>query len=183
VNSVPAAASGTINTQANMFTYLFGPQFNLAIHKTRLFGETLFGAAYTNGYADFFKADGLTSLQPSNNGFAMAIGGGIDYQVAEYVALRPAQLDYFLTRYEMETNRHQQSEQFPVPGWSNISVLSQVFYCLIHGGDAPTLLARDKQACTGRSYGLILVGKPCGAFDVSPCPSIGSPDQSAEASD
>ena len=30
-------------------------QQHLAIHKTRLFGETLFGAAYTNGYGDFFK--------------------------------------------------------------------------------------------------------------------------------
>jgi hypothetical protein len=35
VKAAPTAAIGTINTQANMFTYLFGPQFNLAIHKTR----------------------------------------------------------------------------------------------------------------------------------------------------
>ena len=56
--------------------------------------------AHTNAYANFFEADGLTSLQPSNNGFAMAIGGGLDFPVADYVALRPAQLDYFLTRYE-----------------------------------------------------------------------------------
>ena len=100
LNPTPAAATGTISTQANMFTYLFGPQFNLALHRSRFFGETLFGGAYTNAYANFFKADGLTSLAPSKNGFAMAIGGGIDYQVADYIALRPAQFDYFLTRYE-----------------------------------------------------------------------------------
>jgi hypothetical protein len=79
---------------------LFGPQFNLALHKSRLFGEALFGGAYTNGYANFFKADGLTSLEPSKNGFAMAIGGGFDYKVGDYIALRPVQFDYFLTRYE-----------------------------------------------------------------------------------
>ena len=100
INPTPAVTPGTINTQANMFTYLFGPQFNLAFGKSRLFGETLFGGAYTNAYANFFKADGLTSLAPSKNGFAMAIGGGLDYQVADYVALRPIQFDYFLTRYE-----------------------------------------------------------------------------------
>jgi hypothetical protein len=30
----------------------------------------------------------------------MAIGGGLDFQVADYLALRPVQLAYFLTRYE-----------------------------------------------------------------------------------
>jgi hypothetical protein len=100
MNPTPAGATGTINTQANMFTYLLGPQFNLPIHNSRVFGETLFGGAHTNGYANFFAADSLTSLQPSNNGFSMAIGGGLDFQVADYLALRPVQLDYFLTRYE-----------------------------------------------------------------------------------
>jgi len=100
MNPAAAAATGTINTQANMFTYLFGPQFNLPIHKSRLFGETLFGGAHTNGYANFFAADGLTSLHPTNDGFSMAIGGGLDFRIADHVAVRPAQLDYFLTRYE-----------------------------------------------------------------------------------
>jgi len=92
--------SGTFNTQANMFTYLFGPQFNFATNRVRLFGETLFGGAYTNAYADLFKAAGITSLSAENNGFAMAFGGGVDVKVGRHTALRPAQFDYLMTRYE-----------------------------------------------------------------------------------
>jgi len=57
-------------------------------------------AVHTRTDMQIFKAVSLTSLQPSNNGFSMAIGGGLDFQVADYLALRPVQLDYFLTRYE-----------------------------------------------------------------------------------
>ncbi len=92
--------TGTFSTQANMFTYLFGPQFNFAASRARIFGETLFGGAYTNAYADLFKAAGVTSLSTENNGFAMAFGGGIDVKIGRRTALRPAQFDYLLTRYE-----------------------------------------------------------------------------------
>ena len=100
VPSTPNSAPGTFNTQGNMFTYLFGPQLNVSKHRSRWFGETLFGAAYTNAYANLFKAAGVTGLSATNNGFAMAIGGGLDIPVSKRIALRPAQLDYFLTRYE-----------------------------------------------------------------------------------
>ena len=30
----------------------------------------------------------------------MAVGGGLDIAIAEHVALRPIQFDYFMTRYE-----------------------------------------------------------------------------------
>jgi hypothetical protein len=92
--------TGTFSTQANMFTYLFGPQVNIAINRSRIFGETLFGAAYTNAYADLFKAGGITGLSADNNGFAMAFGGGIDVKVAKHIAVRPIQFDYLMTRYE-----------------------------------------------------------------------------------
>jgi hypothetical protein len=101
----PASTTpGTITTQGNMFTYLFGPQLNLPIHgHVRLFGEALFGGAHTNLYANFFSADSITSLAPSNNGFAMAIGGGFDIKALPHVLIRPGQFDYFLTRYEWPT--------------------------------------------------------------------------------
>jgi Outer membrane protein beta-barrel domain len=95
---IPRTASFT--TQANLFSYLFGPQFNIPLHRVRIFGETLFGAAHTNGYANLFNAAGVTGLSASNNGFAMAFGGGLDIPVREHVAIRPGQFDYFLTRYE-----------------------------------------------------------------------------------
>ncbi len=102
VTAIPGVVprTGTFSTQANMFTYLFGPQFNIANNRVRLFGEALFGGAYTNAYADLFKAAGVTGLSADNNGFAMAFGGGVDVKVGRHTALRPAQFDYLLTRYE-----------------------------------------------------------------------------------
>jgi hypothetical protein len=97
------AAGGTFNTQGNMFTYLFGPQFNLITGRARIFGETLFGGASTNAYANLFHAAHVTGLSASNNGFAMAFGGGVDIPLSKHMALRPAQFDYFLTRYEWKT--------------------------------------------------------------------------------
>jgi len=83
-----------------MFTYLFGPQVNLPLTKKRFFGEALFGGAHTDAYANLFRDAHITGLSASNNGFAMAIGGGLDIGISRHVGLRPAQFDYFLTRYE-----------------------------------------------------------------------------------
>jgi hypothetical protein len=92
--------TGTFNTQANLFTYLFGPQISIPTKRVRIFGEGLFGGAHTNGYANLFQAAGITGLSASNNGFAMAFGGGLDLPAGKHVAVRLAQVDYLLTRYE-----------------------------------------------------------------------------------
>lgn len=94
------SAGGTYKSQGNMFTYLFGPQVNFPMARKRFFGEALFGGANTNAYANLFKAASVTGLKASNNGFAMAIGGGLDLEISRRVGFRPAQFDYFLTRYE-----------------------------------------------------------------------------------
>jgi hypothetical protein len=83
-----------------MFTYLFGPQFNFGRDGKRIFGEALFGGASTNTYASLFKSANITGLSAGTNGFAMAFGGGLDIAIADHVALRPIQFDYFMTRYE-----------------------------------------------------------------------------------
>jgi hypothetical protein len=99
--STANSVGGTFQSQGSMLTYLFGPQFNIPMRKKkRLFVEALLGGANTGAYGSLFKAANVTSLAAHNNGFAMAIGGGLDIQVAKHLALRPAQLDYFLTRYE-----------------------------------------------------------------------------------
>lgn len=92
--------NGTFNTQANMFTYLFGPQVSIPLKRFRVFGEGLFGGAYTNGYANLFKEAHITNISASNNGFAMVFGGGLDIKAGKNVAFRVAQVDYLLTRYE-----------------------------------------------------------------------------------
>lgn len=94
------SVGGTYESQGNMFTYLFGTQVNFPMVRKRIFGEALFGGAYTNAYANLFRAASVTGLKASNNGFAMAFGGGIDFGISRRVGFRPAQFDYFLTRYE-----------------------------------------------------------------------------------
>jgi len=94
------SAGGTYQSKGNMFTYLFGTQVNYPTARKRIFGEALFGGAYTNAYANLFSAASVTGLKASNNGFAMAFGGGIDLALSRRVGFRPAQVDYFLTRYE-----------------------------------------------------------------------------------
>lgn len=100
---VPKTANsngGTFQSQGNMFTYMFGPQVTFPLNNKRIFAEGLFGGANTNAYANLFKAASVTGLSASNNGFAMALGGGFDIAITDHVAVRPIQLDYFLTRYQ-----------------------------------------------------------------------------------
>ena len=92
--------AGTFQSQGSMVTYLFGPQINIPGYRKRVFCETLFGIANTGAYANLFKSAGVTGLSAQNSGFAMAIGGGLDIGVAKHVALRVAQVDYLMTRYE-----------------------------------------------------------------------------------
>ena len=94
------SAGGTFQSEGTMVSYLFGPQFNVPLTKKRVFGEALFGGANTGAYGSLFRAAGVRGLSAHTSGFAMAIGGGVDFQVSKHLAVRPAQLDYFLTRYE-----------------------------------------------------------------------------------
>ena len=71
-------------------------------------------------YADLFKAAGITSLSAENNGFAMAFGGGVDVKVGRHPALRPAQFDYLMTRYEWKPIGINNQKQFPLPGWRGV---------------------------------------------------------------
>jgi hypothetical protein len=100
---VPA---GNYRTQANMFTYLFGPVIKVpASSRIAPFVEVLFGGSNSNGYANFTRAINLQggTLNASTSGaqhpFTMAVGGGLDLHVSHSFAIRPLQVDYILTRY------------------------------------------------------------------------------------
>jgi len=54
------------------------------------FGQVLFGVAHIGGH------NGL-AFSTSNNSFAMAIGGGVDYRVSHRFSIRPLQVDYLLS--------------------------------------------------------------------------------------
>lgn len=92
---------GVYKAKGDMFTYLFGPQFNIPMKKTTMFGELLFGDAYNNNYADLYKAAGYSSGAAQHNAFAMALGVGLDYKYKKSISIRVAELDYLLTRYSI----------------------------------------------------------------------------------
>lgn len=78
---------------AHTFTYFFGPRFTYRGHR-RLepFGEVLLGGAHIHGQTVGFSGNG------TDTGFGMAIGGGSDYKLKPWVAIRFVQADYLYTR-------------------------------------------------------------------------------------
>jgi outer membrane immunogenic protein len=72
---------------AGIISYLFGPRVNLRGHgRVTPFAQVLLGGARSIDIS-------------SQNTFAMTVGGGVDFQVSEHFAIRPAQAEYFLTKF------------------------------------------------------------------------------------
>jgi hypothetical protein len=94
---------GTFNTQANMFTYMFGPVVKIPTSRFTPFFEVLFGGSNSNGYANLSRAivagGGTISASGTQHPFTMAVGGGIDFNINHNLAIRPLEIDYVLTRY------------------------------------------------------------------------------------
>jgi len=118
---LPAGANGRVS--GNLFTYLFGPQLKFRRQRFEILTDTLIGAAHSNVYGTAFKtlcqptATGCPGIKssPSNNGWAFLLGGGIDIPINHTVSIRPAQLDYLLTRFGnffTEANANQNSFRY-----------------------------------------------------------------------
>ena len=90
---------GTPENEFNstVFTYLFGPRFS---HRGN--GRvTPFAQALVGGVR--FKAEvesDVVNVSESANGFGMALGGGVDVKLADAIAIRVIQGDYFLARFQ-----------------------------------------------------------------------------------
>ncbi len=98
--TIPA---GTYSTNANMFTYMFGPTVSYHGDKFTVFSEVLMGGSNTSLYGGFqrsidFNGGNLPGID-TQHPYTMAIGGGLDLNVHHHVAIRVAELDYILTRY------------------------------------------------------------------------------------
>jgi Outer membrane protein beta-barrel domain len=94
----------TGNVSANLFTYNVGPEFKVRMSHFEPFVEALFGGAHSNVNGNLIQACGVdctfnTNKSPSNNAFDFIIGGGIDIPVTPHIAIRPAEVDYVLTRF------------------------------------------------------------------------------------
>jgi opacity protein-like surface antigen len=79
---------------SNIHSFLFGPVFtSRASTRFQPYVHALFGAA--RGAYDYNSPyDDIVSTK-----FAMALGGGVDIRLADSVALRLVQADYFMTRF------------------------------------------------------------------------------------
>src|SRR5467141_953930 len=101
-NILGSGVDGTLST------YLFGPRVSYHRYsRVTPFGEVLFGVAHT-------AADVLVTPN-SQNAFAMTIGGGIDYRLNQHFSIRPAKVDYLLTRFnEFNTTKAQSQNNLRV---------------------------------------------------------------------
>ena len=88
-------------------TYLFGPRFSLG--RSRRFDpyiHTLFGGVHLTTSVPVTlvptplstPSATTTRIGATQDGFAMALGGGLDIRLSHHVTFRPIQLDYLLTR-------------------------------------------------------------------------------------
>jgi len=80
--------SGSYESGASLYTYMVGPTFALRTKRVTPFAHALFGGAH---------ADRL-------NAFSMALGGGLDVNAGEHVAIRVIQADWLMFRRARENN-------------------------------------------------------------------------------
>ena len=72
-------------------SYLFGPRISKRLKvKSSIFGQVLIGGVHANA--------GARGLPSYTNGFATAIGGGMDYRLNRRIAIRTIQVEYLQTR-------------------------------------------------------------------------------------
>jgi hypothetical protein len=83
-------------------SYLFGPRVSLIRHVVMPFAQVLFGGVWA--------ADGVT-LGPVS-AFGMTAGGGFDLRVTSYIAVRPVQAEYFITKFPDGANHRQNNFRF-----------------------------------------------------------------------
>ncbi len=110
----PCPADGptcTGNVQANLFTYMFGPQVGIRSGKFRPFGHVLLGGAHSNLGANLYKQTGTTIARPAGDAFGLSFGGGIDIPLnhSGTVAFRPAEVDYLWTHFNLYSGQSGQS--------------------------------------------------------------------------
>jgi opacity protein-like surface antigen len=90
----------------NVVSYLFGPKIAMRRGPITPFAQALFGGAHGSINAGAcsgarvrpdttFSGCGTTS----ENAFAMALGGGVDWNATEHIGVRLIQAEYLLTRF------------------------------------------------------------------------------------
>ncbi|HVS88511.1 MAG TPA: PKD domain-containing protein [Candidatus Acidoferrum sp.] len=100
-NGAGTPPSRTVDAEGRVFTYMAGPRLSYRNPRVTPFAQALFGVAH----AGEVSIDGCTGSSaciplPSENAFAMALGGGLDVTVRRNIALRIIQAEYLMTRFK-----------------------------------------------------------------------------------
>lgn len=89
-----ADIGGYANTRTGindkLVTYLFGPRFNWRHSRLTPYAQFLFGGGYV-----WNNPAGVSTTQ---NAFATAAGGGLDYNLTGHIAIKPIQVEYVMTQ-------------------------------------------------------------------------------------
>ena len=75
-----------------LLTYMFGPRFNWRHSRLTPYAQFLFGGAYV--------WNDLNAVSTTQNAFAMAAGGGLDYSLTKHIAFKPIQVEYVMTQID-----------------------------------------------------------------------------------
>ena len=91
VNSFDSGIDG------ELYTYMFGPKTTFRLGRITPFIQTLFGGVHSSA----------GSAYGSQNAFAMATGGGLDWNASEHLGVRLVQAEYLLTMLNDNANNRQ----------------------------------------------------------------------------
>ncbi len=102
------AFTGTVPVNGKVVSYLFGPRLSYrAYDKVTPFAQVLFGGARRGDITTSAVVAGFpagSKVVGSQNAFAVAFGGGLDAKVHPNIAIRLAQVEFLLTRFQDTTS-------------------------------------------------------------------------------
>ena len=91
VADIGGYANTSTGKNDRLLTYMFGPRFNWRHARLTPYAQFLFGGAY------LWNNPRYTTTQ---NAFAMASGGGLDYTLTQHIAIKPIQVEYIMTQLD-----------------------------------------------------------------------------------
>src|SRR5208282_5230110 len=100
---------GTDFGNGNLYTYLFGPKVAFRHGPITPFVQTLFGGAHATATASTCESvagvhpETCVSGSASENSFAMALGGGLDWNATPHIGVRLIQAEYLMTQFGSTT--------------------------------------------------------------------------------
>jgi hypothetical protein len=100
--------SGSVNGGGpqglSLVSFTAGPRFARSVHRRYApFAQALFGGVH--GFDSYFPV--TSGPTGAANSFAMIAGGGLDIRLKSHLAIRPIQVDYFLTHLPNGVNDRQ----------------------------------------------------------------------------